>query len=77
VHAVKAYKESRGIAPFIVNCGTRLRQVVSITPQPLSKQNIPPVPLNRRLDVSPDISGEEKNFFTLLVNEPQIIQPTA
>jgi len=41
------------------------------------KQNIPPVPLNRRLDVSLDISGEEKNFFTLLVNEPQIIQPTA
>jgi len=41
------------------------------------KQNVPPVSLNRRLDVSLDISGEEKNFFTLLVNEPQIIQPTA
>jgi hypothetical protein len=35
VHAIKAYRESRGIAPPIFKLGIRLRWVVSFARQPL------------------------------------------
>jgi len=38
VHAMKIYRRSRGIAPLILNLGTRLRWVVNFTPQPLQPQ---------------------------------------
>jgi hypothetical protein len=42
-HAMKVYWESRCIVPRILNRGTRLRWVVSFTPQPLYFQGSSPV----------------------------------
>jgi hypothetical protein len=78
---VKAYWGSGGIAPGIVDLGTRWRSVVSFTLRPLYLQGKSPwYPLDRRLGGSqsrPGHGGEEKNSQPLLGLEPSIIQPVA
>jgi len=57
--------ESGGIAPGILNLGTRLRWVVSFTPRPLYRR----YPLYRRLGEPQSLSGrggEEKKFLPIL-----------
>jgi hypothetical protein len=62
---MKAYRESRGIAPRIFDLGTRWRWVVSFTTRPLYPQGKRPwYPLDRRLGGSQSRSGcggEENN----------------
>jgi hypothetical protein len=68
-HAMKAYCGSGGIAPRILDLGTRCRWVVSFTPRPLYlKGKSRWYPLNRRLggpQSRSGCSGEEKNFQPL------------
>jgi hypothetical protein len=45
LHAMKSYSGRRGIAPFILNLGSRWRLVVNFTPRPLYLQEITPVPI--------------------------------
>jgi hypothetical protein len=64
-HAMKIYWGNGGIAPRIIDLGTRWRWVVSFTPRPLYPQGKNPwYPLNRRLG-GPQSRfghcGEEKN----------------
>jgi hypothetical protein len=62
---MKTYWGSRGIAPWILDLGTRWRRVVSFTTQPLYSQGKSPwYPLDRRLGGPQSRSGccgEEKN----------------
>jgi hypothetical protein len=64
-HAMKTYWGSRGIAPRILDLGSRWRRVVSFTPRPLYSQGKSPrYPLDRRLGGPQSRSGrggEEKN----------------
>jgi hypothetical protein len=73
---MKAYWGSEGIAPHILDLGTRWRWVVSFMPWPL----YPQYPLDRRLGGLQNHSGhdgEEKNYQPLPGLEPLIIQPVA
>jgi len=45
VQTIKAYRGSRGKAPFILNLGTSWRWVVNVTPRPLQPQKEPKFPL--------------------------------
>jgi hypothetical protein len=75
-HAMKAYEGSRGIAPRILDLGTRWKWVVSFTPIYFRGKN----PLDRRLGGSHSRSGrgvEKKNSQPLPGLEPPIIQPVA
>jgi len=45
VQALKAYRQSRGIAPLLLHLGARWRWMVNTTPQPLYPRN----PLNMKL----------------------------
>jgi hypothetical protein len=78
-HAMRAYWESRGISPRILDHGTRWRWVVSFTPWPLYPQgNNPWHLLGRRLGGPQSRSGrggEKKNSQTLPGLEPPIMQP--
>jgi hypothetical protein len=57
-HSMKAYSASGGIAPRILNLGTRWRWVVSFTPQPLYPQGKSPwYPLDKRLGGPQSRSG--------------------
>jgi hypothetical protein len=79
-HAMKAYWESGGIAPRILDLGTRWRWVVSFTPPSLHPQgNSPWYPLERRLSGPQSRSGrsDEKNSQLLPGLEPPTIQPIA
>jgi hypothetical protein len=80
-HAMKAYWESGGIAPRILDLGTRRIWVVSFTSRPLNPQEKSPChPLDRTLggyQSRSDSSGEEKNSQLLPGLEPPIIQPVA
>jgi hypothetical protein len=64
-HAMKTYWGSGGIAPHILDLGTRCRWVISFTPRPLYPQGKSPwYPLDRRLGGPQSRSGrggEEKN----------------
>jgi hypothetical protein len=64
-HGMKTYWRSGGIAPRILDLGTRWRWVVSFTPRPLYPQGKSPCyPLDRRLGGPQKRSGhggEEKN----------------
>jgi hypothetical protein len=68
----------RGIAPRILDLGTRWRSVVSFTPRPLYPQEKSPWhPLDRKLGRPQSRSerdGEEKNSQPLPGLEPPIIQ---
>ena len=44
---MKAYRGSTGIAPLILNLGTRCRWVVNFTPRPLYSREITPVPIEQ------------------------------
>jgi hypothetical protein len=72
---------SGGIAPRILDLGTRWRWMVSFTPRPLYSQgNSSWCPLDRGLGGFQSRSrggGEEKNFQPLPGLEPPIIQPVA
>jgi hypothetical protein len=72
---------SRGIAPRILDLGTRWRWMVSLTPRPLYPQGKSPwYPLDRRLSGPQSRSGRgraEKNSRPLPGLEPPIIQPVA
>jgi hypothetical protein len=80
-HAMKAYWESEGTAPRILDLATRWRWVVSFVPQPLYPQGKSPwYPLDRRLGGPQSRSGrggDEKNSQTLPGLEPPIIQSVA
>jgi hypothetical protein len=54
---VKAYRRSRGIAPFILYLGSGWRWVVNIMPRPLFTQERTLCPLIRRLGGSQSRSG--------------------
>jgi hypothetical protein len=73
--------ESGGIAPRILDLGTRWRWVVSFTPRPLySRGKSPCYPLDRRLGGLQSrfaFGGEEKNSQPLLGLEPPIIRSVA
>jgi hypothetical protein len=45
VYAMQAYRGSRGVAPLILNLGSRWRWVVNFTPWPLYPWEITPVPI--------------------------------
>jgi hypothetical protein len=70
-----------GIAPLILDLGTRWRWVVSLTPRPLYPQRESPwYPLDRRLGGPQSLSGRgggEKNSQPLPGLDPPIIQPVA
>jgi hypothetical protein len=78
---MKAYRESGGIAPRILDLGTRWRWVVSFTPQPLYPQGRSPwYPLDTRLGGPQSRSGrggEEKNSQPVPGLETPIIQAVA
>jgi hypothetical protein len=78
---MKAYCESGGIAPRILDLGTRCRWVVSFTIRLLYPQGKSPwYPLDRRLggpQSRSGHSGEEKNSQSLSGLEPPIIQTVA
>jgi hypothetical protein len=80
-HAMKAYWGSGGIAPRILNLGTRWRWVVSFTPRPLYPQGKnASYSSDGRLDGPQSRSGrggEEKNSQPLPRLEPPINQPVA
>jgi hypothetical protein len=69
---------SEGIAPRIIDLGTRWRWVVSFTPRSFDPQGERAwYPLDRRLgghDSRSGHGGEKKNFQPLSVLEPPIIQ---
>jgi hypothetical protein len=78
---MKAYSGSGGIAPCILDLGTRRKWVVSFTPRPLYPQGKSPwYPLDRELG-GPQSQfghgGEEKNSQPHPALEPPIIQPVA
>jgi hypothetical protein len=74
-----AYWGSEGIAPRILDLGTRWRWVVSFTPRPFYLQEKSPwYPLDRRLGGGQSQSGhgsEKKNSQPLPGLKPPIIQP--
>ena len=77
---MKAYGGCRGIAPLILNIGTRWRLVVNFMPRPLYSVKEPRCPLNRRLDGPQSQSGcfeEEKSVLSLPGFDPQNVQPVA
>jgi hypothetical protein len=78
-HFMKGYSGSGGIAPRILDLGTRLRWVVSFTPRSFYPQGKSPwYALDRRLGGPQSRSGrdgEEKNSQPLRRLEPPIIQP--
>jgi hypothetical protein len=78
---MKARWGSGGIAPRILDRGTRWRWVVSFTPRPLYTQGMSPrYPLDSKLDGPQSHSGrggEEKNSQPPPGLEPPIIHPVA
>jgi len=68
--AMKAYRGNGGIAPRLLDLGTKWRWLISFTPRPLYHQGkIPYYPLGRSLDGPQSRSergGEEKNSQPLL-----------
>jgi hypothetical protein len=78
---MKAYWENEGIAPRILDLGTRWRWVVSFTPRPFYSQGKSRwYPLDRKLSGPQKRSGrcgEGKNSQPLLGIEPAINQPLA
>jgi hypothetical protein len=73
---MKAYWGSGGIAPRILDLGTRLRRVVNFTPRSLYPRRKSPYRLCGPRSRS-GRSGEEKNSQLLTGLEPPIIQPVA
>jgi hypothetical protein len=80
-HAMKVFRGSGGIAPLILDLGSRWRWRVSFTPRPLYPQGKSPwYPLDRRLGGPQNRSGsggEEKNSQPLPGLEPSISHPVA
>jgi hypothetical protein len=80
-HAMKTCKGSGGIAPRILDLGTRWRWVANFTSRPLYPQGKSPCyPLHRRLGSFQNRSGhggEEKNPQPLPGLEPPTFQPVA
>jgi hypothetical protein len=77
---MKVYLECGGIAPRILDLGTRWRWVVSFTPRPLCPQKKSPSYPLEWVGGPQSRSGsgdEEKNSQPLPELEPQIIQPVA
>jgi hypothetical protein len=65
-HAINACRRNGGVAPFILNCGSRCRGVVSLSPLPLYAQaKSLKYPLNGRLGEPQSHFGEERNLFPL------------
>ena len=66
VKVYKAYKESRGIAPLILNLGICWRVLVSITPRLFYPGKELQYEMSRRLEGSQSLSGrfeEENNYL--------------
>jgi hypothetical protein len=76
VHVIKAYRGSRGVAPFILNLTTRRRLVGTSRFTPGSD---PRYGLSRRLGVTQSLSGQfegQKNPLSLPGFEPRTVLPT-
>ena len=76
---MKAYKESEGIAPLILNLSARSRWVVNITARLLHPPAKNPHAHWPEGLVGPQIlydqSGEEKNLLSLQGYKPRTVQP--
>jgi hypothetical protein len=80
VHTMKEYRQSRGIAPHILNSNTRVRLLVDFVPWTLSSGKVRRYPRYRRLGwprAGLGHFGKEEDLLHLLGSEPQIIQPVA
>jgi hypothetical protein len=79
VHAMKAYGWSRGIAPLILNLGTRWRCVVNFTPRSLYPGKEPRYPLNKRQGGPQCLSGgfldKRKTTFPYQYSNPGSSSP--
>jgi len=53
-HATKTYWRTGGIAPSILNLGSRWIQVVTFTPQPLYLGEITPIPTGEKAGWAPE-----------------------
>jgi hypothetical protein len=74
----ETYGGSKGIAPFILNLSAMWKWVVNITLWPLCPEKEPQYSLNRRVNRTQSQSErlrKERNLLSLLVFEPQIVQP--
>jgi len=63
---MEVYGRGGGVAPFILNLGTRLRRVVNFTPWPPYPQEGMPVPIDYKAGWAPQsvwtiLKEEEKN----------------
>jgi hypothetical protein len=77
---MKVYRWSTGIAPLILNLGTRWRWVFNLSPRPFYPEKESRYPSNRRLGGPQSRSGrfgEENDLLPLLGFKPQIAQPVA
>jgi len=54
LHATNVYKEKEGIAPIILNLGTRHRCVVNFTPQLLCSPERTQVPSEKEAELAPE-----------------------
>jgi hypothetical protein len=54
---MRVYRRRRGIAPFILNLGTRRRRVVRFTLRPIYHQERTPFSIEERIEWSPDPFG--------------------
>ena len=80
VPAIKADRESRGIAPLVLNLGRIRWRVVCFTSRPLYPKERTLIPLNRRLGGPHSPSGrfvEQKNLLSLPGFEPRTIHTVA
>jgi hypothetical protein len=76
IHAMKAHRGSGGIAPLILDLGTKWRSAVNLTPRPLYSR----YSLNRRLCGSHSRCGRfhgRANLLYLPEFEPWTLQPIA
>jgi hypothetical protein len=80
VHAMKAYRQSRGIAPHILSSSSRVRWEVNFMPWPISPWKVHRYPWYRRLGwprAGPGRFGKDEDLLHLLGSEPQTFQPVA
>jgi hypothetical protein len=79
MHSMKACMWGRGIAPLVLNRGTRWSWMIGLSPRLLSTRRKEPLyPLNGRLyglQSQSWLFGEEKYLLRLPGFEPRIVQP--
>jgi len=78
IPSMKAYRESRGITPLILNLGSRWRGILNFIPRPLCSRERTPVPLELWLagpQSQSGLFGEDRYILPLSGFEPQTIHP--